>query len=83
MQCGVPVVCTANSSLLEVGGEAAVFAEPNAESLAPAITTIMELSPHQREQKIQQGKTWANTFTWKKTAKATFDVYKEILQDKK
>ena len=50
--------CSQNSSLIEVGGEHVVFAEPQAESLAQSVTQVMEWSKTKREQWVRDAYKW-------------------------
>ncbi|HEX7017946.1 MAG TPA: glycosyltransferase family 1 protein [Patescibacteria group bacterium] len=79
MQCRAPVVCSRTSSLIEVGGEHVVFAEPTAESLAESITQVLEWSQTKRDQWLRDAYKWSQTFSWQKTARETIKVYHEIL----
>lgn len=79
MQSGCPVVASNNSSLPEVAGDAALLVEPDAESLAAGIQQVLDLSPSARQKMIKQGIERAKTFTWKKTARGTIEVYKSLI----
>ncbi|HWT09185.1 MAG TPA: glycosyltransferase family 1 protein [Roseomonas sp.] len=62
MACGCPVVTCANSSLVEVGGEAAIFVDPD--DAAGAATAILSLSgPATRAARAAAGIAQAATFT--------------------
>ncbi|MBI3559319.1 glycosyltransferase family 4 protein [Candidatus Gottesmanbacteria bacterium] len=70
MACGTPVICGRNSSLLEIAGDAATYADitdPN--DLADKIRNIKATG-----QEITQ----AQKFSWEKTAKETLIVYESI-----
>jgi len=82
MQCRTPVVCSNNSSLIEVGGEVAVFSEPNAEDFANKVTDVLNWSKTKRETNIRAAYKWSQNFSWEKTAKETLDVYKKVLNAK-
>jgi len=71
---GVPVVCARNSSLPEVGGDAAVYFDPqSADELAYAIrrTLIEEVF---RKECIDKGHEQLKKFSWDKCAKETLEV---------
>jgi glycosyltransferase involved in cell wall biosynthesis len=80
MQCKTPVVCAKNSSLLEVGGDHAFYAKPEAESMAEAVEAVLELDTAQRHDWVNQAYEWSQTFSWQKTAKNTLKVYQQILE---
>ncbi|MBQ6438409.1 glycosyltransferase [bacterium] len=80
MSCGCPVVCAKNSSLSEVGGQAAIYAaSTRAEDLAAAINKVQQLTAKQRQEVIEQGQSWAATFTWDKTAARVEKVYAQVV----
>jgi hypothetical protein len=62
MACGCPVVTCANSSLVEVGGEAAVFVDPDdAGAMAAAVIALAD--PAARAARMQAGIAQAARFT--------------------
>jgi len=75
MTCKTPVITTYVSSLPEVGGDAALYVEPNRPTeLAETIEKLMQdsqLYNEQRELSYEQSKK----FSWEKTAKLTEEVY--------
>lgn len=79
MQCKTPVIASKNSSLVEIGGEAALLVDSNAESFSEAINEVLNWSKSKREQKIREAFKWSQTFSWKKTAEQTIKVYEEVL----
>lgn len=81
MACGTPVVTCANSSLGEVGGDAAIYVEPDDIN---GMATWME---HFEQQDINRSalsekcfKQAAN-FTWKRCAEETSKIYEQCLDD--
>jgi glycosyltransferase involved in cell wall biosynthesis len=71
MACGAPVVCGKNSSLAEIAGEAATYANVTDDSdLATAIKRVKASG-----KEISQ----AGKFSWKKTAQETIKVYEKVL----
>jgi alpha-1,3-rhamnosyl/mannosyltransferase len=80
MACGTAVACSNQSSLPEVGGDAAVYFNPaNTEEITQSIITILkeeDLQTALQKQALQQAKK----FTWEQTAKQTTAVYKMIHQ---
>lgn len=75
---GCPVVLSERSSLPEVAGEAAVYFDPeNDESIADAIERVVT-SESLRDQLRQSGRERLTLFSLDKTARQTFDVYKQL-----
>jgi glycosyltransferase involved in cell wall biosynthesis len=79
MACGTPVVCSNSSSLIEVGGEAAMtFSPDDASGTAGGIVTL--LSDHEKWQLyVQKGLQRAKEFTWQKSAQEHLRVYEREL----
>lgn len=73
MASGTPVVATPDEALLEVAGDAAVFAEPA--DLADAVRLALE----RRELLVAAGLERARLFRWEETARRTLAVYRELL----
>lgn len=80
MACGVPCVTCRNSSLEEVGGEAAIYVDPlDIQSMVTEMEKFENGSYDMgklKELSLQQ----ASQFTWERCAKATIDVYKKCLE---
>lgn len=77
MACGCPVVASRASSVPEVCGDAALFADPrDIEELADAVNRIMEDAPLRREL-IKKGLERVKRFSWEKMAGRTLSVYRE------
>lgn len=77
--CQTPVVCTHNSSLLEVGDESVVYSESTAESMAEKIIEVSAWSKTKRAQMVKHALEWSKKFTWAKTAGETLAVYQQVL----
>lgn len=76
---GCPVVCSDNSSLPEVAGDAALFFEDkNKEELLEKIEEFIS-DKELREQYIKRGKERVKEFTWKKASLQTYEAYRQIL----
>lgn len=76
---GTPVIASKTASLPEVGGEAALYIDPNKpEELASALGRIYK-EPELRTKLSAAGLERAKLFTWEKTAEATWDVLKRFL----
>jgi glycosyltransferase involved in cell wall biosynthesis len=73
MACGTPVVATPDAAVREVGGDAIVYAEPD------AFTAGVERALAERERLVAAGLERAQTFTWENTARRTVDVYREVI----
>jgi len=80
LQCRTPVVSTDRGSLPEVAGKAAVYSEPEAESLAEAIKEVLDWSRTERAERVEKGFEWSQKFSWEKTAKKTSTVYRQALE---
>lgn len=71
MACGTPVVCGQNSSLPEVAGDAATYADvTSVDDLAEKIGQVKKTG-----KEISQAKK----FSWEKTAQETYAVYQKVL----
>jgi glycosyltransferase involved in cell wall biosynthesis len=73
MASGTPVVAAPDEALLEVAGDAAVFAPP--EELAAAV----ELALADRDRLVAAGLERARRFSWEETARRTLAVYRELV----
>jgi glycosyltransferase involved in cell wall biosynthesis len=80
MACGLPVVTSASSSLLEVAGDAATTVEPGSdEALAQGVARILNedgLRERLRLAGLQRVRDW----TWDATARATAEVYRRTVE---
>jgi len=76
---GTPVITSQNSAMLEVGGPAALFVDPeNERDLARAIQTIVE-DEKLRNHLVQVGLKRAENYRWDKSAEATIRVFEECI----
>ncbi len=72
---GTPTVAVMASSMLEVLGDAVIWATSgSAKDLAVAITAAMR-SPHLRAELSELGRRRAEAFTWSRTAASHLEVY--------
>ena len=72
----IPVVCTNNSSLPEVAGNAALYFENNnANNLAQKIEQVLK-NPELKKDLIQKGTLQLEKFSWEKCAKETLEFLK-------
>ncbi len=73
---GLPVVAAPGSSLPEVGGELAIYADPgDPAALAGAITRA--LTPAHRQRVAATGPAWTARFSWDRTAAGVAEVLRE------
>ena len=76
MSLGTPVICSSNSSLTEVGGDAAIYLqnERDPEELASKMEVVLNVSEKERSDIIEKGYAQATKFSWEKCAKETWKV---------
>ncbi len=79
MACGTPAVVFDNSSLPEVSGGAAIVV-PNGDTtaMAQAVTHLLD-DAAERDRRRADGLAWAATFTWRRAAAMTYEVYRGAL----
>lgn len=81
MACGTPVICSNVASLPEVVGDAAITVEPtDVQALAGAMREVLSDRDLHQEMR-QRGLERAACFTWERTARATLEVYEQVLRD--
>ena len=73
MACGTPVVATREPALVEVCGEAAVYATP--EQMGEAVREAVR----ERPRLAQAGFERARRFSWRAAAEQTLAVYREVV----
>lgn len=79
MARGVPVVAAAAGSLPEVLGDAALYCDPfDPEDIAGALSKIAS-DKLLRVRLSEAGSRRVEQFTWEKTALATLEIYREVL----
>jgi len=78
MACGTPVVTSNTSSMPEVAGDAALFADPTDEKEIAA--QLMKLLTDETcyQSMVSKGLERVKAFSWEATAKATFNVYQSV-----
>lgn len=75
MACGCPVVSSQNGSLPEVGGDGAVYFDPNnIEDMAEKISKVLD-DKGLRRNLIEKGLKRYKEFSWQKMAEQTLEVY--------
>ncbi len=68
MASGVPVVVSNTTSMPEVCGKAALYADPHSpEAIAQRINELLE-NQLLYDQKVQEGLEWSKNYTWRRTA---------------
>ncbi len=78
MACGAPVVSATGSSLPEVAGDAALFADPrDAEGFTAQVARVLR-DPVLRAQMVEAGLRRAREFSWLRTAEQTLAVYRSV-----
>ncbi len=77
--CGCPAIISNTSSMPEVGGEAAVYINPdNPEDITKKINDVI-YNEELRQRMIAMGYERLNLFSWDKTVVETVECYKKIL----
>ncbi len=78
MACGVPVIASHLSCMPEVGGSAALYANPHdPQEFARQASRVLETAQLRREL-VDAGLRRAEQFTWNATAEATIAVYQSV-----
>jgi glycosyltransferase involved in cell wall biosynthesis len=78
MACGAPVLTTPRLSLPEVGGDAVAYTEPDAGSIAAALTALLD-DPERRTALGAAGRDRSEQFTWAASAEAHLASYARAL----
>jgi glycosyltransferase involved in cell wall biosynthesis len=80
MACGAPVIASNIATFQETLGSAARLVNPNdVESFAGSIVEILE-DEGRRRALSHRGLEHAGKFSWERTARLTFEVYREVLR---
>lgn len=78
MACGVPVIAARSSALPEVGGDAALYADPiDADAFTVGLRQLLEDEASRRERSAR-GRLRAAAFTWRRCAERTLDVLRDV-----
>jgi glycosyltransferase involved in cell wall biosynthesis len=80
MQCGTPVVCSENSSLPEVVGDAAFMVPPTDVKKAADIIYNILMNRELAEGLIEKGIERSREFSWAKAAKETLEIYRAVVR---
>jgi glycosyltransferase involved in cell wall biosynthesis len=79
MTRGTPVLAARATALPEAGGDAAAYFEPGEHrSLTERLGSLLS-DAGSREALSAKGRAWVSQFSWERTARATADVYRELL----
>jgi glycosyltransferase involved in cell wall biosynthesis len=83
MACGVPTVVSNTTSMPEVCGNAALYADPgDPKSIGQKINELLQDNALYH-QKAQEGLEWSQNFTWKRTAKRIMESIFEATAESK
>ncbi len=78
MACGIPVVTSNISVMLEICGDAAVYFDPaNPEDIADKMNHVLS-NENLRNELIINGRKRARDFSWKNSAKEHLSVFEEV-----
>lgn len=76
---GTPVLTSSISSLPEVAGGAATLVDPyDTGAIAEGITTLLEETPEQKEERRRRGMAHAARFSWEQAARQHLAVYDTV-----
>lgn len=78
MACGCPVAASKNNSLEEVGGDAALYADPADAGEIAAATGKLLHDDNLRIEKINKGLERVKLFSWERAARATWETIKSL-----
>lgn len=79
MACGVPIVCSNTSSLLEIGDTAIRFFDPTSvEDICAALQEVLTDASLRMELR-ERGLTQAAQFSWQRTAQRTLELYAQFV----
>jgi len=80
MACGTPVVCSNNSSLPEVAGEAGLQVDPLDVQAITATMADVLVSNSLHEEMSAKGRKQAAKFTWRQAVKDLMGLYQRLLE---
>ena len=81
MACGRAVACSNTSALPEVAGGAALLFDPHRIEEMTGALSLLLLNAELSGSLSRQGIRRASHFTWRKSARGTLEVYKEVVRD--
>lgn len=79
MQCHVPVITSQRSSMLEIGGDAALYADPDDPKQIASHMQMLFKNEKLREQLIEKGISRAALFSWKQTSEKMWKAIEQAL----
>lgn len=79
MASGCPVCASETSSLPEVGGDAALYFDPNDTEAIAATLRALAADPDLRAAMSQRGAERAARFSWERTAQETLALYERVI----
>ncbi len=79
MSCGTPVVASNNSSIPEVGGDAAIYIDPTDKSCIVRALELFENNPRLSAELHDRCIAQAAKFTWERCARETLAAYQRCL----
>ena len=79
MSCGLPVVAAPYTCLPEIGGKAALYANPNNPTEFAEALSLALGDSDLRQRMIVAGYQNLSRFTWQRAARETLDVYMKIV----
>jgi glycosyltransferase involved in cell wall biosynthesis len=82
MACGAPVLCSDRTSLPEVVGDAAELFDPTDPDDLPERLVELLRDEGARRALARQGLAHARTFSWRRTARETYAVYRDALSSR-
>ena len=81
MKCNVPILTSNVTSLPEVAGDAAIYADPESiESIASGMEKLAE-NELLREQLVERGKKQCEKFNWNSSAQKLWEVINSVVQN--
>lgn len=81
MQASTVVVTSQASCLPEIGGPACEYIDPLSEtSMADGLRRMLSLSEGERSKRIEQGRVWAERFSWQRAAHDYLALFEELLK---
>ncbi len=81
MACGTPVACSGTSSLPEVGGDAAMYFDPEREgSIVETLRRVLG-DGDLHDELVERGLERAATFSWDRVAAETEAVYMAVMEN--
>jgi len=83
MSCFCPVICSDIPPFHEVASDSALFFDPKNEKELKEKLELILSNQKLKKDLISKGLQNIKRFNWKKTAKETFEVYKEVLNETK